>query len=138
MNAIRIVLIAVLATLAVACTHTRSKDIHKMSGGELFEQFCASCHGPGGEGDGPVAPLIKIPVADLTRISRRHGGEFPADDVRRTIDGRADQKAHGTRDMPVWGMEFYDYFNINTDGEQRRVDAVVDQLVTYLRSIQKE
>jgi len=31
---------------------------------------------------------------------------FPYDRVYATIDGRTDIKAHGTRDMPIWGNEY--------------------------------
>jgi hypothetical protein len=138
----KIVHSAALATLGLiaACASVQppSGDVRNLSGVETFEQLCASCHGAGGEGDGPVAPLIKVPVPDLTRLAQRAGGEFPTDHVRRTIDGRWDRRAHGARDMPVWGWQFYDSFNIDDAGERARVDAVIDKLVVYLRSIQKE
>mgnify|MGYP006204307787 CR=1 FL=1 len=84
-----------------------------------------------------VAPLVKVGVPDLTRIAWRDGGEFPTEDVRRTIDGRFERPAHGPRDMPVWGWRFYDSRNTNDAEERARVDAVIDRLVEYLRSIQK-
>jgi hypothetical protein len=91
-----------------------------------------------GHGDGPVSSLIKIGVPDLTRIAHREGGEFPTEDVRRTIDGRWDHRAHGARDMPVWGWQFYDS-SASSDAEERaRVDSMIDRLVNYLRSIQVE
>jgi mono/diheme cytochrome c family protein len=133
---------AILANLgllaACASTSPASQDIRKLSGVEMFEQLCASCHGAGAEGDGPVASLIKIPVPDLTRIAHREGGEFPTEDVRRTIDGRWDRRAHGAREMPVWGWQFYDSYNLDDANERARVDATIDKLVNYLRSIQKE
>jgi mono/diheme cytochrome c family protein len=130
--------LAFLAACSTSPTSPSSPDIRKLSGVEVFEQLCASCHGPGGEGDGPVASLIKIPVPDLTRLAKREGGEFPTEDVRRTIDGRWDRRAHGAREMPVWGWQFYDSYNIDDAGERARVDATIDKLVNYLRTIQKE
>jgi mono/diheme cytochrome c family protein len=73
-----------------------------LSGAELYARFCASCHGDGARGDGPVAPTLAALVPDLTRISERYG-EFPADRLRQIIDGRSLVPAHGTRYMPVWG-----------------------------------
>jgi len=35
-------------------------------GGQLFQQYCASCHGVGGQGNGPQAPFLARPPADLT------------------------------------------------------------------------
>lgn len=132
-------LIAAVALTAFAgcAPMPTQRDVMKMSGLEMYESFCASCHGAGGEGDGPVAPLIKIHVPDLTRIARREGGEFPTEDVRRTIDGRFDRPAHGPRDMPVWGWQFYRSDTLQDPAERARVDALIDKLVQYLRTIQK-
>jgi mono/diheme cytochrome c family protein len=129
---------AISAVSVVACAPTPTqREVTQMSGLEMYETFCASCHGVGGEGDGPVAPLIKVHVPDLTRISQRYGGEFPTEDVRWTIDGRFDRRAHGPRDMPVWGWQFYRGETLKDPEERARVDALIDRLVVYLRSIQK-
>jgi hypothetical protein len=58
--------------------------------------------------------------------------------VRRTIDGRWDRRAHGARDMPVWGWQFYDSSNPNDAQERAIVDSMIGRLVEYLRSIQVE
>ena len=131
--------LAAFATVSlVACAPMPTqRDVMQMSGPEMYESLCASCHGAGAEGDGPIAPLIKIGVPDLTRIAQRDGGEFPTEDVRRTIDGRFDRPAHGPRDMPVWGWQFYRSETTNDPVERARVDALIDRLVVYLRSIQK-
>ncbi len=138
MNTTRIIPTVLLASLAsCASNEPRPREIATLSGVELYEQLCSSCHGVSGEGDGPVAPLVKIGVPDLTRIAWRDGGEFPTEDVRRTIDGRFEHPAHGARDMPVWGWCFYDSSNTNDAQERARVDATINRLVEYLRSIQK-
>jgi mono/diheme cytochrome c family protein len=121
-----------------AGTSPRSRDVSKLSGAELYEGLCSSCHGASGRGDGPVSSLIKTGVPDLTRMAQREGGEFPTEDVRRTIDGRWDRRAHGARDMPVWGWQFYNSANQNDAEERARVDSMIDRLVGYLRSIQVE
>src|SRR5690606_16728544 len=108
-----------------------------LSGMQLYEQLCASCHGVDGRGDGPVAPLIKVGVPDLTRLAARDGGEFPAEDVRFIIDGRYDRRAHGARDMPVWGWQLYDSSNPDPATERARTNLAIDRLVEYLRSIQR-
>lgn len=131
------ILCAALALTLVACASPPAqRDVMQMSGLEMYESSCASCHGAGGEGDGPVAPLVKIHVPDLTRIAKRDGGEFPTEDVRRTIDGRFDRPAHGPRDMPVWGWQFYRSDTLNDPAERAR-DALIDRLVRYLQTIQK-
>jgi Cytochrome C oxidase, cbb3-type, subunit III len=134
---VRTLSIAAVAMLIAACAaHQPKGDIRTMSGMDMYQQLCASCHGVSGKGDGPVAPLIKIHVPDLTRLAWRDGGEFPTEDVHRTIDGRFDRPAHGPRDMPVWGWQFYDSANPDDAAERARVDSMINRLVEYLRSIQ--
>ncbi len=136
----RTIVVAIALALLSACagTGTRGHGPAQMSGMEMYEQLCSSCHGVSGHGDGPVSSLIKISVPDLTRIAQRDGGEFPAEDVRRTIDGRWDRRAHGARDMPVWGWQFYDSAAANDVEERALVDSMIGHLVDYLRSIQVE
>jgi mono/diheme cytochrome c family protein len=136
----KVLLILTVAIGLTACVSNRSdsRDARKLSGMEMYGQLCASCHGVSGQGDGPVASLIKTGVPDLTRLAHRDGGEFPTDDVRRTIDGRWDRRAHGARDMPVWGWQFYNSANANDAEERAVVDSMIDRLVVYLRSIQVE
>lgn len=129
---------AVAILLVSACAGTPERSPAQMSGMEMYEQLCSSCHGVSGQGDGPVSSLIKIGVPDLTRIAARDGGDFPTEDVRRTIDGRWDRRAHGARDMPVWGWQFYDSSSTNDAEERALVDSMIDRLVNYLRSIQVE
>jgi mono/diheme cytochrome c family protein len=111
--------------------------IDDYSGAELFERFCASCHGTGARGDGPVAGTLNVRVPDLTMIEARYG-EFPAMLIRDVIDGRGiDMRAHGTRVMPVWGYEFW----IEEGGDvvaQRSVREAINKLVQYLRSVQRD
>lgn len=109
-----------------------------MSGTEIYRQLCTSCHGVKGKGDGPMAPLLKIEVPDLTRLTEQHGGEFPADDVRRTIDGRSERPAHGLAYMPVWGLRFYDPEKPDDEAGRARGDAMMDRLIGHLRSIQEQ
>jgi hypothetical protein len=106
------------------------------TGEETYQRFCASCHGTGGEGDGPVAGTLNVAVPDLTRVmERRDSREFPAAEIREIIDGRSVVPAHGTRIMPVWGYEFWveEGADIDAAAEARRV---VDRLVRYLETIQ--
>lgn len=52
--------------------------IPSLDGAELFKAYCATCHGLSGRGDGPLASVLDTPVADLTVITRKNGGVFPA------------------------------------------------------------
>ena len=39
------------------------------SGKEMFNAYCASCHGTDAKGDGPAAPALKMPTTNLTTLS---------------------------------------------------------------------
>ena len=121
------------------CTSTVVDDrpVTALSGAELYERLCSSCHGATAHGDGPVAPLIKTGVPDLTLMAQRSSGEFPADGVRGVIDGRSERPAHGPRDMPVWGWQLYDPSARSDDAAREQVDGVIDRLVSYLQSVQR-
>lgn len=127
-----------LATFLVALSPmfaAQAEDLSSYGPAELYGRLCASCHGEKGTGDGPVAPFFKLAPPDLTRIAKRHGGEFPAEKIRRIIDGTDPRDAHGKREMPVWGYELM----AADDGSQRsreEAERIVAQLVEYLRSIQ--
>lgn len=127
-----------LGLLTLSClwaTAAAAEELSGYTGAQLFERFCSSCHGPRGEGDGPVAPFFKLSPPDLTRIARRHRGEFPADKVRGIVDGRANVAPHGARSMPVWGLEL-SHSQGDTPEGRRRAEKLMDELVEYLRSIQ--
>src|SRR5688572_16504094 len=89
----RVVLTTMFIGVLNACFSTPPPvALRSLSGPELYARLCASCHGAEGLGDGPVASLIEGGVPDLTRIAARaDGGEFPAEDVHRIIDGRSDR-----------------------------------------------
>jgi mono/diheme cytochrome c family protein len=126
--------IAIALYLTAAQVH--AVDLSSYNGQQLFMRFCASCHGATGMGDGPVASSFTVMVPDLTRISKRQGGTFPADRIHQIIDGRLTRPPHGTREMPVWGWEF-----LRVDGDdpaaRQRADDLITRLVEYLRSIQR-
>jgi mono/diheme cytochrome c family protein len=106
------------------------------SGAQLFQRFCASCHGPSGYGDGPVADALKVAIPDLTQLAKRSGGRFPDDRVREIIDGRAVLPSHGTRPMPVWGYELEAQVPADQPG-RATAQTLIDRLVEHLRSIQR-
>jgi len=81
--------------------------IDSVTGRDLFDFYCASCHGRDGRGHGPVAPALKVPPADLTLIARKSAGTFPAARIEAFVtNGGEPSPAHGTREMPVWGPIF--------------------------------
>jgi mono/diheme cytochrome c family protein len=72
-----------------------------MSGAEIFKWYCAACHGKQGKGNGPAASELKVAPPDLTTLSKRNRGKFPADYVRNVLLNGAKAPAHGRAEMPV-------------------------------------
>jgi len=104
-------------------------------GHALYLTYCASCHGVNGDGKGPVAPSLSTAPANLRLLSERYGNPLSEDQIARFIDGRADVKAHGPRDMPVWGKRVWAY--PEGKGTRGQVKGGIAALVAYLQSIQK-
>lgn len=106
--------------------------IHSLKGPDIYRAYCATCHGVTGKGDGPVAPALTKELPDLTTIAQRNGGVFPTDRVRKIISGDELIVAHGSREMPIWGLIFHQV------EEDRDYGAIRLQNITeYLKSIQK-
>jgi mono/diheme cytochrome c family protein len=106
--------------------------IGSIRGDNLYNAYCASCHGEDAKGKGPMAAWLKVQPADLTRISARNGGKFPLERVDRIISGEeALPSGHGSRAMPVWGPVFSQVTRDQDLGKVR-----IDNLARYLRDIQ--
>ena len=60
------------------------------SGREMFVNYCASCHGRDGKGDGPAAAALNKSPAGLTALAKNYGGKYPAMKVASVLE-------------PVWG-----------------------------------
>ena len=101
-------------------------------GSELYRFYCASCHGLDGHGRTGTGG-IRTPSSDLTLLSVRNGGTFPAARVRGVLEhGSRALPGHGPTDMPVWGAIFR-----ALGPDDALVSARLDNLVAYLASIQQ-
>ena len=106
--------------------------ISSVSGRDLFEFYCASCHGRDGNGKGPVAPALRVPPPDLTRIAARNDGVFPKARIEALLTGdRNIPPAHGSSDMPVWGPIFS-----ALDSNDRMNRVRIANIVDYIASMQ--
>ena len=101
------------------------------SGKEMFNAYCASCHGVDGKGNGPAAAALKKPPTDLTMLAKNNGGKFPAMRVMSAIQEGA-QSAHGSKDMPVWGPILLSVSNNRPSTVSQRVS----NLNGYIESLQ--
>ena len=132
----RNVALTALMLLIVPCSSVCSADYVALSGKDLYQRFCASCHGLNGRGDGPVASSLAVEVPDLTRFSRRHGEYFDRALVEQIIDGRHVIAAHGTRTMPVWGEDLSRAYLGDPNAERATRLAIV-RLADYVWMLQK-
>jgi mono/diheme cytochrome c family protein len=102
-------------------------------GASTFREYCRSCHGSEGKGDGSVGKYLDPKPADLTRISERNKGEFPAEQVQAAIAGGKSIKGHGDSEMPIWGNAFREVRGGQTE---EQVNERIANLVQFLKSIQ--
>ena len=102
------------------------------SGGQIFKQYCAACHGVDAKGNGPVRRSLRLPAPDLTTLTKRHGGKFPYAYVTGVLRFAPGVPSHGSGSMPMWGPLFEYYYNKNS--AQQRIQNVSD----YLASLQEK
>lgn len=112
-----------------------AQDVER--GRQFFLDHCATCHGPAARGDGPMAEVLSVPPADLTRLAAENGGTFPAARVVRRIDGREEVLAHGGP-MPLFGLILDGPSGIVVTPEGAEIiapEAIVD-IAAWLASVQ--
>jgi mono/diheme cytochrome c family protein len=104
---------------------------------------CTVCHGDRGKGDGPLVEYLKKTPTDLTKIQKNNGGVFPFDRLYNAIDGREAVRAHGPREMPVWGKEYSDDaaeltsgFGIAPKDRESFVRGRIIALIGYIYTLQ--
>jgi len=133
--------VAVVSLLAVSLwAQQQSPEIKKVpikavspvSGAEMYKNYCAVCHGVDGRGDGPAAPALKTPPADLTQLAKQNGGHYPGLKVAAAIRGEGAPTAHGTKEMPVWGP----LFRSISSGHEAEVAQRVTNLTKYIEELQ--
>ena len=142
MSVLRVFGLALLSLLAVCvCVaqdsgvkHAAAPQTSPASGKEMFNAYCASCHGTNAKGDGPAAAALKSKPADLTALAKGNGGKFPEDHVMSILRGQATVTAHGNRDMPVWGPVFWRM----SQGHPAEMQQRITNLTHYIESLQQK
>jgi mono/diheme cytochrome c family protein len=102
--------IALCASLLVLCTASagRAADdpaakvaaADAAKGAQVFAQFCATCHGPQGAGDGPVGKTLNPPPRNFQTADFKYGGTDQA--IFEVISNGAASKG-GSALMAPWG-----------------------------------
>ena len=106
---------------------------YPIKGPDIYQRYCAVCHGPDATGNGPAAPAMKRRVPDLTLLSRNNKGQFPVARVRTILTGNESMASHGSRVMPVWGPIF-----ATIEKNQESANEHLENVIQYLESIQKK
>ena len=109
-------------------------SIRPVEGTAIFQDFCSSCHGRDARGKGPVSANLKKDVPDLTKLSKRNGGKFPAAYIKKTLmfGGEEIDPSHGSKTMPIWGPIFH-----AIEFDQDLGNVRIENLTKYLESIQR-
>ena len=115
-----------------AIKHVPAAYTDPTAGKEMFNSYCASCHGVDGKGDGPATPALKAVPTNLTTLALKNSGTFPAAHIATEIQGGAMTPAHGSKEMPVWGPIFMTIGGHSAAQVQLRIR----NLTNYLESIQ--
>ena len=136
---LRLLVALVLPVVFVASATRAAAADEAQPGRALYLKYCSACHGADAKGDGLAGSLMQPRPADLTKLSAHYGGEFPMEQVVRTIDGRQALHAHGEPTMPVWGEVLSDQHGSaekQRPAIERRVQSRIFLIADYLRTIQ--
>jgi len=135
--------VAMLLTLAIAqqaatapstptVKHVPINRAPVNSGKDMFNSYCAVCHGTDAKGAGPAASAMKTNPADLTALAKKSGGKYPASHVAAVLRGQSITASHGSQDMPVWGP----LFSSISQGHEAQVQQRIANLVDYIGTLQ--
>jgi mono/diheme cytochrome c family protein len=126
-----------VAALLAAMTVSGCMERVAATGPADYRDFCAACHGAGGEGDGPAAVSLDAAPSDLTGIAAANGGEFPFIAVMAKIDGYAKGEESHSGMPAFWPLLEGETVLIETDpGVMTPTPARLVALARYIESLQ--
>jgi mono/diheme cytochrome c family protein len=109
--------------------HVALTQTSAASGKEMFDTYCAVCHGAAARGDGPAAVALHQQPSDLTLLAARNGGKYPDLKVTEVLSA----KDVGSHEMPAWGA----LFKSISHGDRDIVRMRILNLTSYIKSIQQ-
>lgn len=125
-----------IAASCVAGNAAAADDMQVKVGKDLYMKYCATCHGPSGNGtDGMASRLFTNQPANLTLLSKENGGKFPMNELMNIVKGDQPIAAHGSREMPVWGEILGRPLSDGMYG-QDEADAKIINIGKFLETIQ--
>ena len=112
------------------------KQTSAADGHQMFTTYCAVCHGANGNGAGPAATAMKVPPVDLTLLSQKNGGVFPANHVASVLQFGVENPAHGSAQMPIWS-DLLRTLNSDSQDPGTLVHQRINNITEYLKQLQK-
>lgn len=124
-----------LVALTAVAPAARAQDVE--AGAELYQHYCATCHGLDATGHGPMAGVLVIQPTNLKTLADADG-VFPTARVVARIDGRDPLVSHGSP-MPVYGpfFEGNDTAIKTPAGQPILTSKPIVDLVAYLKTLQE-
>ena len=123
-----------------------------VNGKDVYQMYCAHCHGDDLKGHGPEAAVLRIPPADLTTIAVRNDGKFETgqleDKINRwkqlprtfteaALKKRALETGENIQDVPVM-PSFGPIFGKHYPQEVRDRQIRMANLIRYVKSQQQK
>ncbi len=126
---------ASLAALFTIPQSALAQDVE--AGAELYQHYCATCHGLDATGHGPMAGVLVIQPTNL-KVLADADGVFPTARVVSRIDGRDPLVSHGSP-MPVYGpfFEGNDTAIKTPAGQPILTSKPIADLVAFLKTLQE-
>lgn len=112
------------------------KPTSPVSGQQMYTAYCASCHGSEGVGNGPAASAMKTQPTNLTILSKKNGGVFPAEHIQAVLKFGVENPAHGSAEMPVWG-DLLRSLHGSSSNSTMLVNQRIINITQYLKQIQQ-
>ncbi len=103
------------------------------SGQEMYTQYCAGCHGSGGQGHGPAAHYCTVSPANLALLAKKNHGVFPANRVSQVLHSGTGKRPQGQGYMPVWEPLLQ---AMNAD-KPETTEIRIANLTEYVRTLQE-
>lgn len=144
-NRIHVAFVAgLLATAAFGIAQTGTvikqvpvKPTSAASGKQMYNAYCAACHGADGKGGGPAASALKDQPTNLAQLAKANGGKFPETHIYSILQFGMEEPAHGSKDMPVWGPALKSLDRGAPSAEMIEHQRLAN-LTNYLKSLQEQ
>jgi len=122
-----------LTGLVAAC----APDTTPTGAARDYADYCASCHGPSGRGNGPAAVGMQPAPSDLTQLAAQNGGVFPKSRVMGQLVGYTMGRSESH--MPIFETLREGPVVMYDDGSGQRVatPARLVALADYLQTLQQ-